>query len=325
MALPGTIDKTHAAPAVKDAVGTTSRGNGKQCLGPIDGNSEPQSRMAPISHGIHKDTRNNGNHQDWGELLKLKNAPFDALRRSGTYYYDTEIESCDEAWVSVSGRKLLMLASYNYLGFISDPRIGEAARRAIDAYGIGQHGSRLISGTTSDHKALERELAEFMQAEDSIVFNSGYVTNLATVAALVGPDDVVLGDEFNHASLVDGCKMSGGTFRTFRHNDLASLEQLLVSFQGRRVLVAVDAVFSMEGDIAPLPEIVALCRRYGALLMVDEAHSLGTMGRTGRGMLEHFDLAADSVDVKMGTLSKSLGGCGGFLISSIVFLSGSKE
>ncbi len=241
---------------------------------------------------------------------------FSQLRANGSYFYDTPIQSCDGAWVTVDGQRLLMLASYNYLGFISDDEVLASARRAIDQYGIGQHGSRLVSGTTSEHKALERELADFMQAEDAIVFNSGYVTNLATIAALVGKGDTVIGDEWNHACIVDGCRLSGADFQMFRHNDLCHLEQLLSKSRRGNTLVAVDAVYSMEGDIAPIPEIVALCKKYGALLMVDEAHSIGTIGKTGRGVLEHFGLPADAIDIKMGTLSKSLGACGGFIASS---------
>ncbi len=241
---------------------------------------------------------------------------FEQLRANDCYFYDTPIESCDGAWVTVDGQRLLMLASYNYLGFISDVAVLASARRAIDQYGIGQHGSRLVSGTTSEHKALERELADFMQAEDAIVFNSGYVTNLATIAALVGKGDTVIGDEWNHACIVDGCQLSGADFQMFRHNDLRHLEQLLTKSRRGNTLVAVDAVYSMEGDIAPIPEIVALCKKYGALLMVDEAHSIGTIGKTGRGVLEHFELPADAIDIKMGTLSKSFGACGGFIASS---------
>jgi 8-amino-7-oxononanoate synthase len=241
---------------------------------------------------------------------------FSELRDRDCYFYDTPIESCDGAWVTVHCQRLLMLASYNYLGFISDDSVLASARRAIDQYGIGQHGSRLVSGTTAEHKALERELAEFMHAEDAIVFNSGYVTNLATIAAMVGKGDMVIGDEWNHACIVDGCKLSGADFQMFRHNDLRHLEELLRNSHRGKTLVAVDAVYSMEGDLAPIPEIVSLCKKYGALLMVDEAHSIGTIGNTGRGIIEHFGLSVDAIDIKMGTLSKSLGAYGGFIASN---------
>lgn len=250
------------------------------------------------------------------ERITVANRRMQLLKSEGSYFFDTPLEDCDGAWVTVAGRRLLMLASYNYLGFISDASVLSSAKHAIDRYGIGQHGSRLVSGTTSEHKALERELAEFTGAEDAIVFNSGYVTNLATIAALVGPGDRVIGDEWNHACIVDGCKLSSAEFLTFRHNDLRHLERLLQAGSRGNTLVAIDAVYSMEGDIAPLREIVEICRRHGALLMVDEAHSLGTIGATGHGVLEHFGLPADAIDIKMGTLSKSLGAFGGFIAST---------
>lgn len=209
-----------------------------------------------------------------------------------------------------------MLASYNYLGFISDADVLSSASQAMDQFGIGQHGSRLVSGTTAEHKALERAIADFMNTEEAIVFNSGYVTNLSTISALVGPGDVVIGDEWNHACIVDGCRLSGARFQTFRHSDLQHLEELLRKSKGGNTLVTVDSVYSMEGDIAPIPNISALCRAYGAMLMVDEAHSIGTLGATGRGVLEHFGLPPDAVDIKMGTLSKALGAYGGFIAST---------
>jgi glycine C-acetyltransferase len=157
------------------------------------------------------------------------------------------------------------------------------------------------------------ELAEFMKADDAIVFSSGFICNVATISALVGPGDVVIGDERNHASIRDGCTFSAATFKAFRHNDLQELESLLHLHAGRRMLVVVDAVYSMDGDIAPIPRIASLCRTYGALLMVDEAHSLGVIGRNGRGVQEHFDLADDAIDIKMGTLSKTIASSGGFV------------
>jgi glycine C-acetyltransferase len=152
-----------------------------------------------------------------------------------------------------------------------------------------------------------------MRADDAIVFSSGYVTNLAAISALVGRGDCVVGDQWNHASIVDGCRMSGAEFLEFRHNDVESLAEQLAATQGRRTLVVVDAVFSMDGDIIDLPKVIELCREHQALLMVDEAHSLGVLGETGHGIQEHFDLDPMDIDVKMGTLSKTLAGCGGFV------------
>jgi len=184
---------------------------------------------------------------------------------------------------------------------------------AIEKFGTGHHGVRLLAGTTTVHRELEARLADFMQAEEAITYSSGYVTNLATISTLVGEGDCVIGDQWNHASIIDGCRMSGAEFLEFKHNDMDSLAEKLAQSGDRRTLVVVDSVFSMDGDIIDLPSVIALCRRHNALLMVDEAHSLGVLGKTGRGVQEHFNLDAGDIDIKMGTLSKTLAGCGGFV------------
>ncbi|MEX2186063.1 MAG: aminotransferase class I/II-fold pyridoxal phosphate-dependent enzyme [Pirellulales bacterium] len=234
-------------------------------------------------------------------------------KQQGVYFFEPEISAHDGAWVDVEGRRMLMLSSYEYLGLLGHPHLHETAVAALEKYGTGHHGARLLVGTTSVHKRLEARLATLMDADDAITFSSGYVANLATISALVGPGDCILGDQFNHASIVDGCRMSGAEFLEFKHNDAASLAELLKRTAGRRTLVIVDAVFSMEGDIVDLPEIVTLCKKHRALLMVDEAHSVGVLGDRGRGIQEHFDLPANAIDIKMGTLSKSLAGSGGFV------------
>jgi 8-amino-7-oxononanoate synthase len=234
-------------------------------------------------------------------------------KEAGHYFFETEITAHRGAWVESGGRRLLMLGSYQYLGLLEHPRVVQAAHEAAQQFGVGHHGSRLLTGTTSIHLQLESKLAELMASEAAIVFSSGYVANLSTISTLVGPGDCVIGDRWNHASIADGCRMSGAAFLEFEHNDMRSLEQQLDKAGGARTLVIVDTVFSMDGDIADLPRIVELCRRHGALLMVDEAHSLGVLGATGRGIQEHFGLAPDAIDVKMGTLSKALGGSGGFV------------
>ena len=212
-----------------------------------------------------------------------------------------------------NGKRMLMLGSYEYLGLLGHPHLKQTAIDTIGEFGTGHHGVRLLAGTTTVHRKLERKLAEFMQTRDAVVFSSGYVTNLATISTLVGPGDFVIGDQWNHASIMDGCRMSGAEFWEFKHNDMKSLADLLDRTDGGRTLVVVDAVFSMDGDIIDLPATVELCKKHGALLMVDEAHSLGVLGRRGRGVQEHFDLAPDDIDVKMGTLSKTFAGCGGFV------------
>jgi 8-amino-7-oxononanoate synthase len=236
-----------------------------------------------------------------------------AVKQMGLYFFEPEISRHDGAWVVVDGKRMLMLGSYEYLGLLGHPHLQQAAMAALAEFGTGHHGSRLLTGTTSVHRQLEAKLAQFMQAEDAIVFSSGYITNLATISTLVGRGDCILGDQWNHASIVDGCRISGADLLTFPHNDMDGLAECLEQAAGRRTLVVVDAIFSMDGDIIDLPAVVDLCKKHEALLMVDEAHSLGVLGKTGRGIQEHFDLDPSDIDVKMGTLSKTLAGSGGFV------------
>ena len=236
-----------------------------------------------------------------------------ALKREGLYFFESEISEHDGAWVVAEGQRMLMLSSYEYLGLLGHPHLRETAVAALDQFGTGHHGARLLVGTTTVHKRLEAKLAHFMDAQDAIVFNSGYVANLATISALVGPGDCILGDQFNHASIADGCRLSGAELWEFKHNDPESLDELLHRTNGRRTLVIVDAVFSMDGDIINLPAVVSLCKKHNALLMVDEVHSLGVLGHNGKGIQEHFDLDPDAIDIKMGTLSKTLASSGGFV------------
>ncbi|HSK47082.1 MAG TPA: pyridoxal phosphate-dependent aminotransferase family protein [Coriobacteriia bacterium] len=211
------------------------------------------------------------------------------------------------------GRDMVQLASYSYLGLIGHPRIEAVSKAAIDEYGTGAGGVRLLTGTTDLHERLESRISAFAKREDSCVYSSGYVTNVAIITALTGPGDLVLMDKLDHASIVDGCLLSGAKWRTYRHNDMEHLEKLLEKSQGEygTMLVVADSVFSMDGDIMDLPSTKALCERYGARLMVDEAHSVGSLGATGHGIEEHFDMYG-SIDVKMGTLSKSIPSVGGY-------------
>ncbi len=211
------------------------------------------------------------------------------------------------------GRDMVMLASYSYLGLIGHPRIEAAAHEAIDEYGTGAGGVRLLTGTTDLHERLEERIASFAKREDACVYSSGYATNIAIITGLSGPGDLVLMDKYDHASIVDGCLLSGAKWRTYRHNDMAHLEKLLAGAEGKygTILVVADSVFSMDGDIMDLPATKALCERYGARLMVDEAHSVGALGKTGHGVEEHFDMYG-AIDLKMGTLSKSIPSVGGY-------------
>lgn len=219
--------------------------------------------------------------------------------------------------VEMEGRETIMLGSNNYLGLTTDERVKQGARDALETYGTGVTGSRLLNGTTPLHLDLERELAEWMRTEDAIVFTTGYQSNLGAISAICEPGDTVICDSGDHASILDGCKLSGARLRPFRHNRMDKLETMLqrARADGSGTLVIVDGVFSMEGDVCELPPIVALCEEYGARLMVDEAHGVGVLGARGAGACELYGLE-DDVDLRMGTFSKSLASCGGFIAGS---------
>ncbi|MEV6425678.1 bifunctional SDR family oxidoreductase/pyridoxal phosphate-dependent aminotransferase family protein [Streptomyces sp. NPDC051662] len=232
------------------------------------------------------------------------------------YFYEPVIEEATGPRIKFDGRWFLNFASYSYLGLIGHDYIDDQVLRAVERHGTGAHGVRLLAGTLHLHRELELALARFLGTEDAIVFSSGYMANVATVGALVGPGDVVIGDVYNHASILDGYRLSGASVITYAHNDLADLERALRKAGDAGRLVVTDAVFSMDGDVAELPGIVELCERYDAPLMVDEAHSLGVLGATGRGITEHFGIDPARVDVKMGTLSKTVPSAGGYVAGS---------
>jgi glycine C-acetyltransferase len=236
------------------------------------------------------------------------------LRENDLYFYNQPIsELRGGARVLVNGREMGMFASYSYLGLIGHPRINAAAKAAVDRYGTGTHGVRTLAGTLELHYELEETIAEFKHAEAAITYSSGYATNLAVISTLMGRGDYVISDKLNHASIVDGCLMSGAEFRRFRHNEMDDLEHRLQQVpNGVAKLVVADAVFSMDGDVIDYPRMVELCKKYNAWLMIDEAHSLGVLGKTGRGIEEHFDMW-DSIDIKMGTLSKTIPSVGGYV------------
>jgi len=216
--------------------------------------------------------------------------------------------------VEMEGRETIMLGSNNYLGLTGDSRVKGAAREALETYGTGVTGSRLLNGTTPLHVELERELAEWMGTDEAIVYTTGYQANVGCIGTILAPGDTVICDSGDHASILDGCKLSGAKLRPFRHNRMDKLEKMLqrAGEDGGGVLVVVDGVFSMEGDVADLPRIVELCRGHGARLMVDEAHGAGVLGARGAGASELFGLE-DEIDLRMGTFSKSLASCGGFI------------
>jgi 8-amino-7-oxononanoate synthase len=237
-----------------------------------------------------------------------------AAREADVVPYFRLIESEAGPVVEMEGREVVMLGSNNYLGLTGDARVKEAARDALERYGTALTGSRFLNGTIPLHVELEREIADWMGTEDSLVFTTGYQANLGTIGTILEPGDTVICDSGDHASILDGCRLSGARLRPFRHNRMDKLEQMLerATGDGGGVLVVVDGVFSMEGDIAPLPEIAELCERHGARLMVDEAHAVGVLGERGAGTCELFGLE-DRVDLRMGTFSKSLASCGGFI------------
>ncbi len=245
---------------------------------------------------------------------------FDAVRREiglGQYTFQQPLSGRPGAHVRVGNREYLMLSSYDYLGLIGHPEIERAAADAIREHGTGTGGVRLLTGTNEIHCRLERDLAAFKGCEGAITFSSGYLANIAAIGALTGPDDRVILDARAHRSLVDSCRISRAQVQRFHHNDVASLERELNKPAGAsRTLVVVEGVYSMDGDVCPLPEILALKRRHGFVLMVDEAHSFGVMGPHGRGVDEHFGVDPAEIDVWSGSLGKAIPATGGFLAAS---------
>jgi len=234
---------------------------------------------------------------------------------AGVYPYFLPISGSEGTEVVIEGGRKIMLGSNNYLGLTHDPRVLEQAEQAARRYGSGCTGSRLLNGTLDLHEQLEHELAEFVGKPAALVFSTGYQTNLGIIAALAHRGDAIILDKLDHASIVDGAKLSGATVYRYRHGDLEALERALTRAHRELprggAMVVVDGVFSMEGDLADLPAIIAICRRYGARLVVDEAHSVGVLGATGAGVHEHFGVT-DDCDVLVGTFSKSLASIGGF-------------
>jgi len=243
------------------------------------------------------------------------NEKVDNAKVQGLYFHLQEAEAIEGMSVTIDGREMIQFASYSYLDLLKHPKIDAAAQAALDEFGSGTHGVRLLAGTLHLHTELEKTIAEFKGAEEAMTFSSGFVCNSATIAALVGRNDVVISDKLNHASIVDGCLLSRSKFIRVEHNDMKSLEKALSKNCTKGKLVVADSVFSMDGDILNLPDVVGLCNKYNALLMVDEAHSVGVLGKTGRGIEEHFGME-NVIDVKMGTLSKTIPSVGGYIAGS---------
>ncbi len=249
------------------------------------------------------------------EKCEKVNEQYREVYNSGNYFFFRKLESAQDAEVMVNGRRVIMIGSNNYLGLTNHPRVKEAAIKAVEKYGSGCAGSRFLNGNLEIHEELEVKLARFFRKEAALVFATGYQTNLGAISALVGRNDVAIIDKYDHASIIDGCRLSFGQVKKYRHNDMKDLEKVLESTKDKGKLIIVDGVFSMEGDIANLPQIVRLAKAYGARVMVDDAHGVGVLGEGGRGTAEHFKLE-NEVDLIMGTYSKSLAAIGGFVAGS---------
>jgi len=234
------------------------------------------------------------------------------LKQSGHYFFFRKLESPQDSELVVNGKRVIMVGSNNYLGLTNHPRVKEAAIKAIEKYGTGCAGSRVLNGNLDIHEELEKKLARFFRKEAALVFATGYQTNLGAISALVGRNDVAIIDMYDHASIIDGCRLSFGEVKKYPHNDMDALERALEAAKGKSKLIIVDGIFSMEGDIADLPAIVKLAKAYGARIMLDDAHAVGVLGDGGRGTAEHFGLEHE-VDLIMGTHSKSLAAIGGFI------------
>lgn len=240
----------------------------------------------------------------------------DDLQNRSLFREHKIIEGAQGPYVHINGKSYLSFCSNNYLGLANHPKIKQASIDAIHQYGWGAGASRLVSGTMTLHQELEKKIAEFKGTKAALLFPTGYMANLGALCALVSRGDMVIGDKLNHASIIDGCRLSGATFRIYPHKDVSQLESLLQRSIGyRRKLVITDSVFSMDGDTAPIPEIVNIARKYDAMLMVDDAHATGVFGKQGKGLIEHYGLEG-KIDVVMGSFSKALGSVGGFIAGS---------
>ena len=244
-------------------------------------------------------------------------AVLEDLREKGTYFRLRVLDDQQGPVCRYDGREVINLASNNYLGLCNHPKLREAATKAIAELGVGSGAVRTIAGTMRIHMELEEKIADFKGVEACVVFQSGFSANAGTVSSILGKDDFILSDELNHASIIDGARLSKAKIKVFRHKDVAHAEELLkeVAHEPGRKLVITDGVFSMDGDIGPVDELASLCERYGAIMMVDDAHASGVLGRNGRGSVDHFG-CTERVDVQVGTLSKAIGALGGYVCGS---------
>ncbi|MFZ3383333.1 MAG: 8-amino-7-oxononanoate synthase [Candidatus Methanoperedens sp.] len=236
------------------------------------------------------------------------------IKSKGLYRELRTIESAQSPRIKKDGREYILLSSNNYLGLATHPKVKKAAADAIEIYGSGAGGSRLTTGTTDIYNKLEEKIADFKGTEDAIVFSSGYMANIGTISALMKSGDLILSDELNHASIINGCRLSRADVKVYPHKDISCLEKELSTSKNSKKLIVTDGVFSMDGDIAPLPEIIEIAERFDAMVMVDDAHATGVLGKHSRGTGDYFNVDAD---ITMGTLSKALASSGGYIAGNI--------
>jgi glycine C-acetyltransferase len=253
--------------------------------------------------------------------LSFLSDELNALKQKGTYFRLRVLDDQQDAVCHFDGKKVINLASNNYLGLTTHPKLREAALEATKKYGVGSGAVRTIAGTMKIHMELEEKIAKFKNVEACVVFQSGFTANAGTVSAILGKEDFIISDELNHASIIDGCRLSRAKILVYRHKDAAHAEEQLASVKdlpGKKLLIT-DGVFSMDGDIGPLPALCAAAEKYGAIMMVDDAHSSGVLGRNGRGTIDHFNVHG-RVDIQVGTLSKAIGALGGYVCGTKDFI-----
>lgn len=301
--------ESYATVLNKPGNGSPHAGPAPRVALPSGGDGAPAVKRAPATH-------RSGHLKSLHLLDKVRNfKSAEHVRSLGLYPYFRTISSAQDTEVLINGKKVLMLGSNSYLGLTNDPRIKEAVKAAVDKYGSGCAGSRFLNGTLDIHLELEQELARLMNKEAVLLYSTGFQVNLGVISALVGKGEYVIGDKSNHASIVEGCQLCQGEFIRFSHRDMAALGNRLERIDADTAkLIVVDGVFSMEGDIIQLPELVQLAQRHNAVVMVDDAHSIGVLGRHGAGTADYFGLT-DQVHLIMGTFSKSLASLGGFIAS----------
>ena len=249
------------------------------------------------------------------DKMKFLDEGIASLKETGLFNHIRAIDSAQGAWLRIDGQRVLNMCSNNYLGLANHPRLVQAAKDAIDQYGVGPAAVRSIAGTQTIHEQLDAEVAKFKKVEAALTLQGGFLANQAVIPNLVGRDDIIISDELNHASIIDGARLSRAKIQVFRHGDMAHLEELLQEEVSCRRLVISDGVFSMDGDIGQMDKIVELCEKYGAISMVDDAHGEGVLGENGRGIVDHFHLHG-RCDVEVGTFSKAIGTVGGFVAGS---------